>query len=144
MDALDPSQSLHGANLLPHLPPISAEPQGIDPFPEALEQEYTDYLHNISTNRSLLTSRRPWEMREILNHPTTPVYTLFNINDSYSTELGRLRNLRIWTHRYFELDNNQIYHSAEGSSLKVRRECVKSADSNKRISVDGNSERDWV
>jgi hypothetical protein len=36
MDALDPSQSPHGANFLPHLPSISAEHQGIDPFPEAL------------------------------------------------------------------------------------------------------------
>jgi hypothetical protein len=113
MDALDPSQSPHGANFLPHLPSISAEPQGMDPFPEALEQEYADYLRNVSTNRSLLTSRRRWEMREILNHPTTPAHTLFNIDDFYSTELGRLRNLRLWTLRYFELDDNQIYRSAE-------------------------------
>jgi hypothetical protein len=70
-DTLNPSQSPHGANFLPHLPSISAEPQGMDPFPEALEQEYADYLRNVSTNRSLLTSRRRWEMREILNHLTT-------------------------------------------------------------------------
>jgi hypothetical protein len=49
----------------------------MDPFPEALEQEYADYLRNVSTNRSLLTSRRRWEMREILNHPTTLAHTLF-------------------------------------------------------------------
>jgi hypothetical protein len=36
MNALDPSQSPHGANFLPHLPSISAEPQGMDPFQEAL------------------------------------------------------------------------------------------------------------
>jgi hypothetical protein len=58
MDALDPSQYPHGANFLPHLPSISAEPQGMGPFPEALEQEYADYLPNVSTNRSVLTSRR--------------------------------------------------------------------------------------
>jgi hypothetical protein len=64
MDTLDPSQSPHGANFLPHLPSISAEPQRIDLFPEALAQEYADYLRNVSTNRSFLTSRRRWEMRE--------------------------------------------------------------------------------
>jgi hypothetical protein len=52
-------------------------------------------------------------MREILNHPNAHAHTLFNINDPYNTELGRLSNLRIWTLRYFELDNNQIYRSAE-------------------------------
>jgi hypothetical protein len=46
------------------MPSISAEPQGIDPFPEALNQEYADYLRNVSTNRSLLTSRRRWEIQE--------------------------------------------------------------------------------
>jgi hypothetical protein len=66
MDALDPSQSPHGPNFLPHLPSISTEPQGIDLFLEALEQEYADYIRNVSTNCSLLFSRRRWEMREIL------------------------------------------------------------------------------
>jgi hypothetical protein len=44
MNTLDPSQPSHRANFLPHLPSISAEPQGIDLFPEALEREYADYL----------------------------------------------------------------------------------------------------
>ena len=52
-------------------------------------------------------------MREILNHPTTLAHILFNINDPYSAELRRLRNLKVWTQRYFELDDNQIYCSAE-------------------------------
>jgi hypothetical protein len=66
MDPLDPSQSPHGANFLPHLPPVSAERGGIEPFPDHLEQEFEDCLENVSTNRSLLTSRRGWEMQEIL------------------------------------------------------------------------------
>jgi hypothetical protein len=85
----------------------------MDLFPEALKQEYADYLCNISTNRSLLTSCRRWEMREILNHLITPAHTLFNIDDFYSTELGRLCNLWLWTLQYFELDSNQIYRSAK-------------------------------
>jgi hypothetical protein len=52
-------------------------------------------------------------MREILNHLTTPAHILFNITNLYSAELGRLRNLKFWTQRYFELDDNQIYRSAE-------------------------------
>jgi hypothetical protein len=36
MDALDPSQSSYRANFLSYLPFISAEPQGIDLFSEAL------------------------------------------------------------------------------------------------------------
>jgi hypothetical protein len=112
MDALDPSQSPHGANLLPHLPPISAEPTGIGPFPDHLEQEFANYLLT-NNNRRLLSSRRRWEIKEILNHPTTLAHILFNITDPHSAELGRLRKLKVWTLRYFELDDNQIYRSAE-------------------------------
>ena len=112
IDVLDPSQSPHRANFLPHLPPISVEPRGINPFPDHLKQEFEDYLRT-NTNRSLLTSRRRWEMREILNHPNTSAHVLFNITDQHSTKLGRLRNLKVWTQRYFELDDNQIYRSAE-------------------------------
>ena len=57
MDTNDPSQSSHGANFLPHLPPISAEPNGIEPFPEHLEEEFNTYLLT-NNNRKLLTSRR--------------------------------------------------------------------------------------
>jgi hypothetical protein len=56
MDALDPSQSPHGAHFLPNLPPISVEPSHIDPFPDHLELDFTEYLRT-NTNRSLLTSR---------------------------------------------------------------------------------------
>jgi hypothetical protein len=112
IDANDPSQSPHGANFLPQLPPVSVEPNGIDPFPDHLEEEFNTYLLT-NNNRKLLTSRRRWEMREILNHPNTSVHTLFNITNPYSTELGRLRNLKVWTLRSFELDDNQIYRSAE-------------------------------
>jgi hypothetical protein len=112
MDALDPSQSPYRAYFLPNLLPISVEPLHIDPFPDYLELDFTEYLRT-NTNRSLLTSRRRWEIREILNHPTTPAYILFNITSSHDLELGRLRNLKSWTLRYFELDNNQIYRSVE-------------------------------
>lgn len=112
MDAKDPSQSPHGANFLPQLPPIAAEPAGLKPFPENLEEEFSTYL-DTNNNRKLLTSRCRWEMREILNHPTTPAHILFNIDDPHSTELGRLRNLKVWTQRCFQLDDNQIYRSAE-------------------------------
>ena len=54
MDPNDPSQFPHGANFLPQLSPISAEPAGIDPFSEDLE-EFTTYL-TINNNRKLLTS----------------------------------------------------------------------------------------
>jgi hypothetical protein len=72
MDANDPSQSPHGANFLPQLPPVSVEPHGIDPFPDHLEEEFNTYLLT-NNNRKLLTSRRRWEMREILNYPNTDV-----------------------------------------------------------------------
>jgi hypothetical protein len=65
-------------------------------------------IQHTNNNRKLLSSRRRWEIREILNHPTTLAHILFNINNPYSTELGRLRNLKVWTLRYFELDDNQI------------------------------------
>jgi hypothetical protein len=44
MDTNDPSQSPHGANFLPHLPPISVEPNGIELFSEHLEEEFNTYL----------------------------------------------------------------------------------------------------
>jgi hypothetical protein len=96
MDANDPSQSPYSANFLPHLPPISVEPNGIEPFPEHLKEEFDTYLLT-NNNRKLLTSRRRWEMREILNHPTTPAHILFNITNLHSAELERLRNLKFWT-----------------------------------------------
>ena len=73
MDANNPSQSPHGANFLSHLPPISAEPNGIEPFPEHLEEDFNTYLL-MNNNRKLLTSRRGWEMREI--HLLLPLYPL--------------------------------------------------------------------
>jgi hypothetical protein len=57
IDANNLSQSPHGANFLPQLPPVSVEPNSIDPFPNYLEEEFNTYLLT-NNNRKLLTSRR--------------------------------------------------------------------------------------
>lgn len=79
IDALDPSQSLHKANFLHHLPLVTTEPTGVEPFPEHLEEELNTYLLT-NNNRKFLSSRRRWEMREILNYPQILAHILFNTN----------------------------------------------------------------
>jgi len=109
MDINDPASSPHGAQFVPQLPIEGSEPIGIDPFPPALALEYEDYLE-ASTNRSVLTSRRRAEMKDILRNPTI-LYTERTVPDR--NERGRLNNLKSWTLKHFVLDDNQIYRKAE-------------------------------
>jgi hypothetical protein len=107
-DVTDPASSPHGASFWP-LPPRHEEPQGINPFPEPIPTDFYSYLVG-STNRTVLTSVRRAEMREILRNPNIQ-YTQHSHPDR--PERGRLQSLKSWTLKYFELDDGQIYRSAE-------------------------------
>jgi len=104
MDVNDLASSPHGAQFVPDLPPPGAEPEGIDPFPDPIEDDYVHYLER-STNRSVLTGQRRSEMRDILGNPEMSI----DVGDS--NENARLRNLKVWTLKYFELDENQLNDS---------------------------------
>jgi hypothetical protein len=112
MDPNDPAQSPHGVYFLPQLPPITSEPDGQEPFTAGLDDEFETLVRD-GPNRKILTPTRRWEMRTILRNPTKRVETLFNVEDPYSAELARLRTLRNWTIRHFELQDQQVYRSAE-------------------------------
>ena len=104
MDPNNPAQSPHRVHFLPQLLPITAELDGREPFVTSLDDEFEILIRN-SSNRKILTLTRRWEMYTILRNPVTRVETLFNVTDPYSAELVRLRILRFWTNKYFELQD---------------------------------------
>ena len=84
------------------MPPPGAEPEGVDPFPDPIKDDYVHYLER-STNRSMLTGQRRSKTRDILRNPEMSI----DVGDRNKN--ARLRNFEVWTLKYFELDENQIY-----------------------------------
>jgi hypothetical protein len=71
------------------LPPPGAEPEGVDPFPDPIKDDYVHYLER-STNRSMLTGQRRSKTRDILRNPEMSI----DVGDR--NENARLRNLKVW------------------------------------------------
>jgi hypothetical protein len=125
-DINDPGQSPSGAFYLPNLPDPSSEPEGIEPFPPDVREAWDVYQED-GINRSVLSMKKRAEMREILMHPNMQLRDLFNLNPRVSIErdeLARLRNLKTWSMKNFQLSNNQVYHQPcegrNGQQLRMR------------------------
>jgi hypothetical protein len=93
------------------LPLDGVEPRGVIPFTPAIALDYETYLAT-GTNRSVITSIRRSEMREILRNPHIQWSEEAVPNRA---ERARLYTLKAWTLKRFELDDQQIYRKAETS-----------------------------
>jgi hypothetical protein len=68
MDVRDPAVSAHGTCYLPLLPSENVEPTGSNPFPDPQRANFEEYLIR-SSNRTVLSSIKRSDMREILRNP---------------------------------------------------------------------------
>jgi hypothetical protein len=110
-DVNDPAFSPSGAQYLPQLPLDGVKPRGVIPFTPAIALNYKTYLAT-GTNRSVITSIRRSEMREILRNPHIQWSEEAVPNRA---KRARLHTLKAWTLKRFKLDDQQIYRKAETS-----------------------------
>jgi len=95
-DVNDPASSPTGTSFRPSRPPSHMEPTGVNPFPDSTELDFERQVR-AGTNRSILTARRRSDMRDFLYNPSVLV------EHPDRKERQRLRSLKSWTLKHFEL-----------------------------------------